>query len=91
MQDKSAENGNKRLALVAVGALLGIVILGGHAKHVVTLNAHAVQYALTSPRGFGVMFVCLLRLAHAGILSHDKARGSTLHANRLPCIVPVSK
>ena len=39
------------LTLVAVRALFGIKLLGGHAKHVVALDAHTVQHRGSGLRG----------------------------------------
>src|SRR5215469_8291284 len=38
------------LAFVAVRALFGIELLGGHAEHVVALDAHAVQHSRSGRR-----------------------------------------
>ena len=61
----SLRRGNARsraLTLVAIGALLGVKILRRHGKHLVALDADAVNNALGAVRGRGVLVVGAWRL-----------------------------
>jgi hypothetical protein len=61
---------------MAVGALLGVVILGSHAKHVVTLGTDAVQDWLPRCRSFPFWGMSLGRFRiHSAILAQQGATG----------------
>jgi hypothetical protein len=62
------------LTFVAVGALLRVKIFWCHPKHVITLNAHAVQDRLSFRRGFMLRRMTLLAVrfwAHSEILAQE--------------------
>lgn len=66
--------GRGNLALMAVGALLGVIIFGRHAEHVVTLGTNAVQDRLPRRRSFLFwgMSLCLGRFRiHDQILARQ--------------------
>ena len=74
----NTEGRESALALMAVGALLGVVAIGGDGKHVVALNADAVYQGFVGGRGVGVMLrFGFLRFAHSAIVPAKRRRTSS--------------
>jgi hypothetical protein len=63
------EQEENRLALVAIGALLGVEIFRRNTEHVVTLNANAMKSRLSRRRS--LMF-CSVRLGLRGFCAHGE-------------------
>lgn len=71
------------LALVAVGALLGVEIFRRNTKHVVTLDANAMQNGLPRRRSFQFVSMRLRRcrfICHGEILAQQQATRQEWHA-----------
>jgi hypothetical protein len=72
LERKEIGPSRKDLALVTIGALLGVETIRGHGEHLVALNANAVQHAVGAARRGGVaswLRRSLGRFAHGTILA----------------------